>query len=353
MDGKSSKASLIEARKKFLAAAERQGWAGAEGVVCALSGGGDSVATLWVLREFFNGRVVAAHLDHCTREGESHCDAEFARELCRGWGIECAVKVVDVHETREKGESFEMAGRRARYEHFEETARRYGLPFIAVGHNADDVVETQLLNLARGTGLAGLRGIPERRGSIVRPVIDFTRAELRALLAENGVPWRDDATNDESDYMRNKIRNILIPWIKDNLNPGFENVMLGLARQVARETEEREAAVRRALESVSYAQPPALAAWRVSALKDFTDSMLYEMLRAQGALLSLPVLSRRRTEELAALMRRGGFWRFQWALDVEVCYSERGAGWLRRADVEKARARGKSRGENSLPWWAG
>ena len=75
--------------------------------------------------------------------------------------------------------------------------------------------------------------------------------------------------------------------------------------------------------------------------------------RAQGALLSLPVLSRRRTEELAALMRRGGFWRFQWALDVEVCYSERGAGWLRRADVEKARARGKSRGENSLPWWAG
>ena len=113
MDGKSSKASLIEARKKFLAAAERQGWAGAEGVVCALSGGGDSVATLWMLREFFNGRVVAAHLDHCTREGESHCDAEFARELCRGWGIECAVKVVDVHETREKGESFEMAAARA------------------------------------------------------------------------------------------------------------------------------------------------------------------------------------------------------------------------------------------------
>ena len=229
MDGKSTKASLIEARKKFLAAAERQGWAGADGVVCALSGGGDSVATLWMLKEFFNGRVVAAHLDHCTREGESHRDAEFARELCRGWGIECAVKVVDVHETREKGESFEMAGRRARYEHFEETARRYGLPFIAVGHNADDVVETQLLNLARGTGLAGLRGIPERRGSIVRPVIDFTRAELRALLAENGVPWRDDATNDESDYMRNKIRNILIPWIKDNLNPGFETYLKGKA----------------------------------------------------------------------------------------------------------------------------
>ena len=353
MDKKNSKTSLINARKKFLASAERQGWAGAEGVVCALSGGGDSVATLWMLKEFFRGRVVAAHLDHCTREGESHRDAEFARELCSGWGIECAVKVVDVHGSREKGESFEMAGRRARYEHFEETARRYSLPFIAVGHNADDVVETQFLNLARGTGIAGLRGIPERRGNVIRPVIDFTRAELRAILTENGVPWRDDATNDESDYMRNKIRSILIPWIKDNLNPAFDGVMLGLARQVSYEMEERDAAARHALEAVSYLQPPALAAWRVSPLKDFTESLLCEMLRAQGALLSLPVLSRRRTEELAALIRRGGFWRFQWAYDVEVCYSERGIGWLRRADVELSRARGKSRGENSLPWWAG
>ena len=148
---------------------------------------------------------------------------------------------------REKGESFEMAGRRARYEHFEETARRYSLPFIAVGHNADDVVETQLLNLARGTGLAGLRGIPERRGNVIRPVIDFTRAELRALLAENGVPWRDDATNDESDYMRNKIRNILIPWIKDNLNPGLKTSCSALLTRSRAKTEERGCAVRRAL----------------------------------------------------------------------------------------------------------
>ncbi len=353
MDRKSPKASLIEARKKFLAAAERQGWAGAEGVVCALSGGGDSVATLWMLRDFFKGRVVAAHLDHCTRVGASHSDAEFARSLCGERGIECVVKVVEVHERREKGESFEMAGRRARYEHFEETARRYSLPFIAVGHNADDVVETQLLNLARGTGLAGLRGIPERRGCIVRPVIDFTRAELRALLSENGVPWRDDAANDVSDYTRNKIRNILIPWIKENLNPGFENVMLGLARQVARETEERAAAARRALGLVLYEQPPALAAWRTAPLKDMPDALLCEMLRVQGAALSLPVLSRRRTEELVSLIRRGGFWRFQWAYDVELCYSERGLGWLRRADVSEARARGKRRGENALPWWAG
>ena len=119
--------------------------------------------------------------------------------------------------------------------------------------------------------------------------------------------------------------------------------MLGLARQVARETEEREAAVRRALESVSYAQPPALAAWRVSALKDFPDSMLYEMLRAQGALLSLPVLSRRRTEELAALMRRGGFWRFQWAL------GRRGLLFGARSRLAAARRRRESARERKKP----
>ena len=169
-------------RKKFLAAASRQGWLNAHGIVCALSGGGDSVAALWLLKSFFNGRVVAAHLDHCTREGGSHDDAAFVRELCAEWRIECAVKVVDVHHCRETGESFEMAGRRARYEHFYETAARFGLPYIAVGHNSDDVVETQLMNLARGSGLAGLRGIPEVRGNIVRPVIDFSREELRNIL---------------------------------------------------------------------------------------------------------------------------------------------------------------------------
>lgn len=353
MDKKKSGAPLSEYRAKFIAASRRQGWGDAPGIVCALSGGGDSVAMLRLLKEFFKGRVVAAHLDHCTRAGESHKDAEFVVSLCREWKIECAVKVVDVHKEQVKGESFEMAGRRARYEHFEETAVRFSLPFIAVGHNADDVVETQLLNLSRGTGLSGLRGIPERRGKIVRPVIDFTREELRTILAENAITWRNDATNDESDYTRNKVRNILIPWIKGNLNPGFEKVMLGLARQLARENEERERSANAALELVAYSQPPALAAWRADLLADFPDSLLAEMLRAQGARLSLPVLSRARTEELLLLIRKGGFWRFQWAYDVEVCYSARGIGWLRRADVEASRARGKRESENRLPWWAG
>ncbi len=342
----------MDYRKKFLAAASRQGWLNAHGIVCALSGGGDSVAALWLLKSFFNGRVVAAHLDHCTREGGSHDDAAFVRELCTEWRIECAVKVVDVHHCRETGESFEMAGRRARYEHFYETAARFGLPYIAVGHNSDDVVETQLMNLARGSGLAGLRGIPEVRGNIVRPVIDFSREELRNILRENGVPWRDDFTNGESDYRRNKVRNILIPWIKENLNPGFENVMLGLAKQVGAEVEARERTARREIAKIALRLPPALAAWRTDGLGELPELTLAEMLRLQGAELSLPALSRARTNGLVGLVRRGGCWRFQWARDVEVCYSARGIGWLHRADIKAGKNFSKNTCENRLPWWA-
>lgn len=342
---------MTETKKIFLKAAERQGWAGADGIVCALSGGGDSVAMLWMLKEFFKGRIVAAHLDHCTRGGASHDDADFARSLCFAWGIECSIKTVDVHDYAVKGESFEMAGRRARYEHFAETAAKYGLHFTAVGHNADDVVETQLLNLARGSGISGLRGIPERRGNIVRPVIDFTRAQLRDILRENGVAWCDDCTNDESDYMRNKVRNILIPWIKANLNQGFEGVMLGLSRQAEAEEQEKAKNVSQQLSEVRTEIPPALAAWHTGGLSGVSDLILSEMLRAEGARLALPTLSRKRTEELVSLIRRGGCWRFQWARDIEICWSARGMGWLHREDIVSVQ-NGKKNGDLSLPWWA-
>lgn len=341
----------MEIRKKFLRAAERQGWADAKGIVCALSGGGDSVAMLWLMKEFFRGRVVAAHLDHCTRDGASHDDASFASSLCTQWGIECAVKTVNVHDYAEKGESFEMAGRRARYEHFNETARRCGIEFIAVGHNADDVVETQMLNLARGTGIAGLRGIPERRGSIVRPIIDFTRAELREILRTNGIEWRDDYTNDQSDYMRNKVRNILIPWIKENLNSGFEGVMLGLSRQAGAEELEKEHIAAEELKKARTEIPPAVRAWKTEGLGAVSDLMLSEMLRAEGTSLGLPVLSRKRTEELTGLIRKGGCWRFQWARDIEICWSSLGMGWLHRKDIRNPKI-SKNTGDLSLPWWA-
>jgi tRNA(Ile)-lysidine synthase len=344
---------MIPFIKRLKAAGERQGWWNAAGLVVAVSGGGDSVAMLCLLHEFFPGRLVAAHLDHSTRNGASHDDAEFVQNLCKGIGITCHVKVVDVKKHKQTGESFEMAGRRERYAFFREAAASEGLQFIAVAHSADDLVETQLLNLFRGTGLDGLRGIPERRGDIVRPVIDFRRDELREILRKNGIPWREDGSNSDTKYRRNRVRCELIPWIKNNLNPNFEITMAGLAKQLSEELPKREADACLIIKQVSADIPPALACWKTKALKAVSLPQLKDMLRVQGKILGLPVLSRDRTNELVRLIQKGGCWRFQWSGDVEVCYSERGVGWLHRSDIVKNADGNKQNDQKDLlPWWA-
>ena len=330
----------------------RQGWWSSKGIVTALSGGGDSVALLWLLKNFYKGKIVAAHLDHSTREGASCDDALFSQGICDKWGIKCCVKKVEVYQNRLKGESFEMAGRRERYTHFHDTAKREGLDFIALGHSADDLVETQLLNLFRGTGLAGLRGIPETRGNIVRPIIDFKREELREILRLAGVSWQEDKSNKDTIYKRNSVREELIPWIKKNLNPNFEKSMLGLARQLNIELDIKTQSVSLLLKKVSVDVPPSLAAWNAKLTKEFTESDIADMVRYQGELLHLPTISRDRTLNLVSLIKKGGFWRFQWARDIEVCYSDRGIGWLYRADIENALKNKQKITKDSLPWWA-
>lgn len=339
--------------KKLKAAGERQSWWDSEGLVAALSGGGDSVAMLWLLQRFYKGRIVAAHLDHCTREGMSHRDAAFSLELCKKWGIKCVVKTVEVYEERLKGESFEMAGRRERYTHFYETAEAEGLPFIAVGHSADDVVETQLMNLFRGTGLEGLRGIPERRGNIIRPIIDFRREELREILRDNAIEWCEDASNSDTVYKRNRVREELIPWIKQNMNPNFESVMIGLAKQIDAELETKEKVTKKLIEDAVITISPAIVCWSPASINNIPDTELADMLRLQGIRLELPRLSRDRTLKLIALIRNGGSWRFQWARDIEVCYSNRGMGWLNREDIGKGVTENRQNDQKQgLPWWA-
>lgn len=342
---------LKVAGERIAAAGKRQGWLDSPGIVVALSGGGDSVALLWLLKTFFTGRLVAAHLDHCTREGASHEDAAFCRELCEKWSLALRVKRVEVHSVKERGESFEMAGRRERYAHFFATAEEEGLPFIALGHSADDLVETQLMNLFRGTGLAGLRGIPETRGKIVRPIIGWRRDELRELLRVNDVGWREDASNTDTIYRRNRVREELLPWVREHFNPNFDAAMVGLAEQIGEELQFKRKIAQKNLEKVTINCYPALACWSAKSLGDFTDLELADMLRAQGKQLELPTLSRDRTNKLLALLRKGGKWRFQWARDIEVCYSGRGIGWLRRADVEKRPEKERNSNELCLPWW--
>jgi len=325
---------LLNFKKKIEAAGKRQGWIGCSSMLVAVSGGGDSVALLWMLKEFYRGSIVVAHLDHCTRNGASHQDAEFVKELCKSWNLDCIVETVDVHNKTQQGESFEMAGRRVRYEFFENVSKRMHLDFTALGHNMDDLVETQLLNLFRGTGIAGLRGIAETRGQIVRPLIDFRREELRELLRTQNIQWREDETNHQNLYKRNKIRNQLIPWIKENLNGQFEISMAGLAAEAAEYVSRKNAEAEKNMSEI-VTENEYLASWNARGIRDFEDNKVADMLRLQGVKLSLPVLDRHRTQELVRLIKQAGRWRFQWAGDIEVCRFNGKIVWLKRADAER------------------
>ena len=193
-----------------------------DGVLAAVSGGADSVCLLLLLNGLaaeLGIRVFAFHMNHGIRGAEADRDERFVMELCERLNIPLNVAHEKVETYAEKhGLSGEEAGRILRYRHLEETAERYHCAKIAVAHHEDDDAETVLLNLFRGSGLAGLSGIRPVRGKIIRPLLCVSRKEIEEYLKEQGFSWCEDSTNRENDYTRNKIRNELLPWVKENIN---------------------------------------------------------------------------------------------------------------------------------------
>ena len=315
-------------------AGKRQGWWDSGGILVALSGGGDSMALLSLLRMAYGGRVEAAHLEHGFRGEESMADAGFVSDFCRQSGITCHIRHADVASLRRKRESKETAGRRIRYEFLHETSERRNLPFIATAHNAGDTVETVAHNFFRGTGIAGLSGIPQRRGQIVRPLAACSRDDLRLFLSTRGIPWREDATNNENRYTRNKIRNELLPWVKSNLNEGADRAILGLAGECARLSPRLLAEARSMLRLVSRGHSFALAAWDTAAARRMSETQLSGALRFQAELLDLPVIDRKRLGLLAGMIRYNRRGRFQWSGETEVCCGGPMIGWINRRLLE-------------------
>jgi tRNA(Ile)-lysidine synthase len=183
-------------------------------VVVAVSGGSDSVALTLLLLELaeHGGFSVAglAHLNHRIREAAAR-DEAFCREFASGLGLPIVVDSFDVpSHARVGGWSIEDAARRARYAFLERAATQLGADRIAVGHTEDDQAETFLLKLMRGAGATGLGGIYPRRGTIVRPLLDVSRAHLRAYLAERGQRWVEDETNANLDNPRNRVRHVVL-----------------------------------------------------------------------------------------------------------------------------------------------
>ncbi len=207
-----------------------------ERVLCALSGGADSVYLLCKLLE--RGiDVCAAHYNHCLRGEESERDERFVRELCARRGVELRTGRGDVSGfARENGMGIEEAARELRYAFLESAARELPADLIATAHNADDNAETMLINLARGTGLRGLGGIPPKRGNIIRPILFTTRAEIECYLSENSISYVEDSTNAADDYARNRIRHSVVPVLR-GINPNF-SMSAARASRLLREDEE-------------------------------------------------------------------------------------------------------------------
>lgn len=193
-------------------------------VVLGISGGADSMCLL----HFFNKissiwqlNIICAHINHGIRGAEADSDEEFVRAFCEENSISFEAAHYNIPETAKKtGESEETCARRLRYEYFDSLA---GSAKIATAHNLNDCAETFLFNLARGTGLKGLTGIPPVRDNIIRPLIECSREEIENYLSEEGISFVTDSTNLTDDYSRNKLRHNVIPVMQE-INSGFLSV---------------------------------------------------------------------------------------------------------------------------------
>jgi tRNA(Ile)-lysidine synthase len=235
--------------KKFLYTVKKNALLEAgDRVVAGLSGGADSVCLVLLLKELarreFGGNlfITAVHYNHCIRGEEANEDEAFCRDFCEKNGVELVVKRGDVPGFAEENKmSLEEAARKLRYDAFNEVADGFkcgkGKTVIAVAHNRNDRAETVFFNIARGSSVEGLKGISYKRENIVRPLLDISREETEAVCIDAGVVFRNDSTNFQNDYTRNKIRNKILPYISGELDIDVSESLLKLSELAAEENE--------------------------------------------------------------------------------------------------------------------
>ncbi len=243
---------LREVRRFMLGRASEPG-------VVAVSGGADSVALLRALAACRTGPLTVAHVNHQLRGAESDADEAFVLELAAGLVLGCRVKSIDVAAL---GGNLESTARRVRYEFFAEVAAEVGAKWIATGHTADDQAETVLHRLVRGTGIQGLRGIAaatcgfagaaKPQAAIVRPLLTVTRADILEHLEALKQPFREDSTNADPHFTRNRIRHELLPLLR-TFNP---EIVAALARLAEHASQAHEIIIAHAAEVLAKAERP-------------------------------------------------------------------------------------------------
>lgn len=194
-------------------------------VVIGVSGGPDSMALLNVLiniKEKFGFEIFVAHINHGLR-AEADSETEFVKEFCDKNNIKCYIKKEKVDDlAKESKIGTEEAGRKLRYDFFDEVLKKENANKIATAHNENDNAETVLMNIIRGSGVSGLKGIePIRDNKFIRPLIECNREEIEEYCKNENLNPKFDKTNNENIYTRNKVRNKLIPFIKEEFNPNI------------------------------------------------------------------------------------------------------------------------------------
>ncbi|MBN1298215.1 MAG: tRNA lysidine(34) synthetase TilS, partial [Actinobacteria bacterium] len=228
MYGKKIKKDLLNEVKKTVTAREmlQKG----DSVLVSVSGGPDSVFlthALLNIKDEYKLKIYCFHLDHKTREGQSGKDAIFVENFCSSLGLKLFKKEIDAHAwCREKKLTFQEGARNIRIDNLKSIAKKHGINKIATGHTADDSIETFFMNLFRGSAMRGLCGIKPSEGVFIRPLINCRKNQIKEYLDSNGIRYCIDRTNLENVYFRNRIRNLLIPFINEKICPGFEDRVL-------------------------------------------------------------------------------------------------------------------------------
>lgn len=195
-------------------------------LVIGVSGGPDSMCMLNILKEIkengiLNFEITVAHINHMIRE-EAKEDENYVKKYCKENGIKFYSKSIDVEKIANTNKiSTEEAGRNERYKFFDEILKKTASSKIAIAHNKNDNAETVIMNIIRGSGVSGLKGIEAKREIYIRPLIECEREEIEEYCEKENLNPRIDKTNFENIYTRNKIRNIAIPFIKQEFNPNI------------------------------------------------------------------------------------------------------------------------------------
>lgn len=189
-------------------------------------------------------KIIVAHINHMIRK-EAIDDENYVRNYCEKNKIDFYSKSIDVVKIANNSKiGTEEAGRIVRYDFFDEVMKKTGANKIAIAHNKNDKVETIFMNLLRGSGIKGLRGIEPKRGKYIRPLIECERTEIEEYCKEKNLQPRIDKTNYENVYTRNKIRNLLIPYVKKEFNPNIIDTINRLSVVVSEEDDYMEKQVK-------------------------------------------------------------------------------------------------------------